>query len=73
MQGPEQARRVLAAQITQTGLPLMSLPGLVVSTGMCGTAPVGVQLVSSRYREDLLLAAGEAIEAGGTPPMPAEP
>ena len=73
MQGPEQARRVLAAQITQTGLPLMSLPGLVVSTGMAGRAPVGVQLVSGRYREDLLLAAGEAIEAGGTPPMPAEP
>ena len=73
MQGPDQARRVLAAQITQTGLPLMSLPGLVVSTGMVGDTPVGVQLISSRYREDLLLTAGEAIEAGGTPPMPAEP
>lgn len=73
MAGPAEARRVLAAQITQTGLPLMSLPGLVVSTGMVGRTPVGVQLVASRYREDLLLEAGEAIEAGGVPPMPAEP
>ena len=73
MAGPAEARRVAAAQLTQTGLPLMSLPGLVVSTGMVGLSPVGVQLVSSRYREDLLLEAGEAIEAGGAPPMPAEP
>ena len=72
MAGPAEARRVMAAQVTQTGLPLMSLPGLVVSTGMVGRSPVGVQIVSSRFREDLLLEAGEAIEAGGTPPMPAE-
>lgn len=61
------------AQLTQTGLPLMGLPSLVVSTGMVGTAPVGVQVVSSRYREDLCLAAGEAIEAGGAPPSPIDP
>ena len=71
MQGPEGWRRVIEAQLIQTGLPLMALPGLVVSTGMVGTAPVGVQLIGARYREDLLLAAGEAIEAGGAPPMPA--
>jgi amidase len=29
-------------------------------------------VVSGRYREDLCLSAGEAIEAGGTPPMPAD-
>ncbi len=72
-QGPEAWARVLEAQLVQTGLPLMGLPGLTVSTGMVGTAPVGVQLISARYREDLLLLAGEAIEAGGAPPMPAEP
>lgn len=65
MQGPEAFARVLEAQLTQTGLPLMGMPGLVVSTGLVGTAPVGVQLISGRYREDLLLAAGAAIEAGG--------
>ena len=71
-QGPEAWKRVMAAQLIQTGLPLMSLPGLTVSTGMVGTVPVGVQLIGARFREDLLLAAGEAIEAGGAPPMPAE-
>lgn len=72
LQGPDSWARVLEAQLTQTGLPLMGLPGLVVSTGLVGRSPVGVQLIGARYREDLMLEAGEAIEAGGTPPMPAE-
>jgi len=65
--------RVWRAQMPQIGLPLLGLPALTVSTGLVGRAPVGVQIVSSRYREDLCLAAGEAIEAGGTPPAPIEP
>ena len=68
---PAAWNRVLDAQIVQTGLPLMGLPGLTVSTGMVGTTPVGIQIIGARYREDLMLAAGEAIEAGGAPPMPA--
>ena len=40
---------------------------------MIGQTPVGVQLVAARYREDILLAAGEAIEAGGVPPSPVDP
>lgn len=71
MEGGETWTRVLDAQLVQTGLPLLGLPGLTVSTGMAGNIPVGVQLIGARYREDLMLAAGEAIEAGGTPPMPA--
>ena len=65
--------RVWRAQIPQIAIPFMGLPGLTVSTGLVGRVPVGVQIVSSRYREDLCLLAGEAIEAGGTPPMPADP
>jgi len=65
--------RVYAAQLVQTGLPLIGLPGLTVSTGMAGDAPVGVQVVAARYREDLCLLAGEAIEAGGVPPAPIDP
>ena len=71
-QGDAAWARILEAQLIQTGLPLMGLPGLVVSTGMVGTVPVGVQLIGQRYREDLMLDAGAAIEAGGVPPMPAE-
>jgi amidase len=73
MQGRAGFERAWHAQLTQTGLPLMGLPGLVVSTGMVGAVPVGVQLVAGRYREDLCLLAGEAIEAGGVPPSPIDP
>lgn len=65
--------RIWEANLVQTGLPLMGLPGLTVSTGLVGRKPVGVQIVGRRYREDLLLLAGEAIEAGGTPPSPIDP
>ena len=65
--------RVWAAQLPQIAIPFMGLPALTVSTGLVGRVPVGVQLVSTRYREDLCLMAGEAIEAGGTPPMPVDP
>jgi amidase len=66
-------RRILAAQLPQVGLPLLGLPGLAVTTGLVGRLPVGVQLVGGRYREDVLLAAAEAIEAGGVPAAPVDP
>jgi amidase len=65
--------RVWHAQLPQIAIPFMGLPGLTVSTGLVGRVPVGVQLVSGRYREDLCLAAGEAIEAGGTPAAAIDP
>jgi len=66
-------RRVWQAQLTQTGLPVIGLPVLTVSTGLVGSAPVGVQVVADRYREDLCLQAGEVIEAGGVPMSPIDP
>jgi len=66
-------RRVWQAQMPQVAVPFMGLPALSVATGLIGRIPVGVQLVAGRYREDLCLAAGEAIEAGGTPPSPIDP
>ena len=74
LQGPHAYARVWAAQLTQIALPFVGLPALAVATGMTGEhgdMPVGVQLVAARMREDRLLAAGEAIEARGAPPMPA--
>jgi amidase len=59
--------RVWHAQMPQVGLPLIGVPALSVSTGLIGRIPVGVQLVAARFREDLCLAAGEAIEAGERP------
>ncbi len=66
-------RRVWRAQLPQIAIPFMGLPALTVSTGLVGRVPVGVQVVSGRYREDLCLLAGEAIEAGGTPSAPVDP
>jgi amidase len=65
--------RVWQAQVPQIAIPFMGLPGLTVSTGLVGRVPVGVQLLASRFREDLCLLAGEAIEAGGVPPSPIDP
>lgn len=73
VESPAAFRRVLEAQMPQVGLPLMSLPGLTVSTGLSGGVPVGVMLVAGRYREELLLQAGEAVERAGTPPTPIDP
>jgi amidase len=73
VESPEAFRRVIEAQLTQVGLPLMGLPGLAVTTGLVGRVPVGVQLLAGRYREDLLLEAGAAIEAAGVPATPVEP
>ncbi len=67
LQDQSSLERVWHAQMPQVSIPLMGLPALSVSTGLVGRVPVGVQLVAARFREDLCLAAGEAIEAGGTP------
>jgi amidase len=73
MQGDDAFARVWRAQMPQLALPYLGLPGLTVSTGLLGRTPVGVQVVSGRYREDLCLAAAEAIETSGAPPSPVDP
>ena len=63
-------RRVWRAQVPQVAIPFMGLPGLAVTTGINGSVPIGVQLVAARFREDLLLAAGEDIETRGAAVTP---
>lgn len=60
-------------QYFMAGPPAIGMPALTVSTGMVGTAPVGVQILAGRGREEFCFAAGEAIEARGTPPSPIDP
>ena len=48
---------------TMMALPVLGLPGMAVATGVADGIPVGVQVVAPRFREDLCLAAAEAIEA----------
>lgn len=70
---PEGIARAFEANLLQVGLAPVGVPALTVTTGLVGRVPVGVQIVAARFREDLCLAAGEAIEAGGVPPMPVDP
>lgn len=65
--------RVFEAQLTQRALPTIGMPGLAVATGEAKGRPVGVQLIGPRYREDILLAAGRAIEAAGSPVSVSDP
>ena len=73
LQGEAAYERVWKAQLTMIALPLTGLPALTVSTALAGRTPVGVQIVAGRFREDLCLAAGAAIEARGTPVAPIDP
>ena len=73
LRGDAAFQRVWDAQFLLRATPALGLPALTVSTGLVGQTPIGVQIVASRYREDLCLRAGEAIEARGTPPTPIDP
>jgi amidase len=59
---PGQVQKLLAAQAPLLGTAMMGLPGLAVPTGVVDGLPVGVQLSTWRFREDLALRAGAIIE-----------
>ena len=61
--GSEGAQRAFRANRFQLAIAMLALPGLAVPLGQVGGLPMGVQLVGPRFREDLLLDAGEVIEA----------
>ncbi len=46
-----------------SSINVLGLPAAVVPIGLVEGTPVGVQLIGSRYREDVCLVAAEAIEA----------
>ena len=73
VESDESFRRCFEAQIIQIGLPFMGLPGLAVNTGKQGSVPVGVQIIGGRYREDVMLDAGQIIEAAFGAPAPVDP
>jgi amidase len=58
----EQARALIDAQSPLLATAALGLPGLSVPTGMAGGVPIGVQLLAWRFREDLLLQAGQVLE-----------
>lgn len=72
-QGDDAMRRILDAQSPLLATAILGLPGLSVPTGLVEGVPMGVQLVAGRFREDLCLAAGEAIEARAGCLVPVDP
>jgi amidase len=68
-EGPETMSRILDAQLPLKLVAALNFPGLSVPTGVHDGVPVGVQLVSRAFREDLCLAAGEAIEQRARMPL----
>lgn len=58
----DRTAQILLAQAPLLGTATLGLPGLSVPTGLIDGLPVGVQIVSTKFREDRMLAAGEVIE-----------
>jgi len=72
MQGDTGYARVMQAQLALRAWPPLGLACMSVAMGTVqgplGTAPIGVELIAGRFREDICLAAGEIIEAAGPTP-----
>ncbi|OWX99656.1 amidase [Thioclava sp. F1Mire-8] len=61
-------RRVWEAQNAMVGLPITGLPALSLATGATPEgAPLGIQMMAGRFREDVLFDAAAEIEARSAP------
>lgn len=65
--------RMWRESATLMAVPVLGLPAVAVPTGLAEGLPVGVQLVGPRFREDLVLAAAEAVEARAPRLTPIDP
>jgi len=72
-QGDEAVARMLSAHHPMLAVSTLGLPGLSIPTGFAGGVPIGVQLVAGRFKEELCLSAGEAIEARQPVATPIDP
>ena len=73
LKGDDATREMLDAHRPMLAISLLGLPGLSVPAGLADGVPVGVQIVSARFGEERLLAAGEVIEARAAMPTPIDP
>ncbi len=73
VESAESFERVITAQMPQTGIPVLGVPAMTVTTGFDAGIPVGVQLVGPRYREDIVLDAATAIADRGPVLPPVDP
>ena len=74
IQGEAEMARVLRAQVFLFAMPHLGIPSISVPTGLTADGlPMGVQIITPRFREDLALDAAEAIEARCAMPTPIDP
>jgi len=73
VEGLARTREVMRAQRLLVAVNLLGLPAASVPTGVWSGLPLGVQVIGSRYREDLCLDAAEVIEAQCGLPTPVDP
>ncbi len=73
IESAERTMEVWRQSSTLMAVPVLGLPGLAVPTGTAAGLPVGVQIIGPRFREDLCLAAAEAIEARAPRITPIDP
>ena len=71
--GDDAVREMLDAHRPMLAVSLLGLPGLSVPVTLADGVPVGVQIVSARFGEERLLAAGEVIEARAGIATPIDP
>jgi amidase len=69
----EGATRILDSLRVSLISPVLGIPALAVPVGNHGHLRPGVQILASRFREDLCLDAGEVIEAAEGVVMPIDP
>ena len=60
---PSEVSKLVAAQAPLLATAMLGLPGLAVPTGVVSGLPVGVQINTARFREDIALRVGEVIES----------
>jgi amidase len=65
--------RMMAAQHCLLATPVLGYPSVSVPTGLADGTPVGVQIISARFREDLCLDAAEIVEAHAICLTPIDP
>jgi amidase len=73
LESAERTMRLWREAATLMAVPVLGLPAAAVPTGLAGGLPVGVQVMGPRFREDLVLAAAEAIEARVPRLVPIDP
>jgi len=71
--GDEAVSRMLKAHHPMLAVSILGLPGLSVPTGLVDGVPMGIQLVSGRFQEEICLTAGEIIEARYPSATPIDP